>query len=369
MFTAPGYALFTDLLAGWVLTPGRRTITRMLTVADPHGRRAHDAYHRFVRAGAWDMTALWRALAVHAVAVFAPDGVVVLDCDDTVYKKTGRQVNGAGTFRDAVRSTRARVVYAWGLNLVVITLRVTPPWGGGPLGLPVNMRVHRKGGATTVALATQMIAEITDWLPERSFHLHADGAYATLVGAELPRTVVTSRLRRDAALYEPAPPRTGKRGRPRTKGERLPTPPDLAAAATDWVDAEIDERGTTVARRLWHRDVLWYRACPHRLVRLVVVRDPTGVQPDDFFVTSAPVHDPPGTGLATVTLRSTRRPEKHSARSSSGPAEARPQVVGHDRGQHPRRGRAAAQPHLHDRVEHPAVPPRRDHRRIHEPAV
>ena len=134
--------------------------------------------------------------------MFAPNATVILDCDDTVYKKTGRKVNGTGTFRDAVRSTRARVVYAWGLNLVIITLRVTPPWGGCPLGLPINMRVHHKGAATTVELAAQMIREIIDWLPGRDLRLHADGAYATLVGADLPRTVVTSRLRRDAALYE-----------------------------------------------------------------------------------------------------------------------------------------------------------------------
>ena len=255
MFTAPGFAVFTDLPAGWVLTPGRRTITRMLSVADPQGRRAHDAYHRFVRVGRWSMTALWRVLAVHAVAMFAPAATVILDCDDTVYKKTGRQVTGTGTFRDAVRSTRARVVYAWGLNLVIITLRVTPPWGGCPLGLPINMRVHHKGGATTVELAAQMIREIIDWLPGRELHLYADGAYASLVGADLPRTVVTSRLRRDAALYEPAPPRTGKRGRPRTKGARLPTPPELAAAATDWVEVDIDQRGTTVTRRVSPKSV------------------------------------------------------------------------------------------------------------------
>src|SRR5665809_126825 len=102
----------------------------MITVADPQGRRAHDAYHRFLRAGAWSMSALWRVLAVHAVAVFAPTGVGVLDCDDTLYKKTGRKVEGAGTFRDAVRSTPARVVHAWGLTLVIIPLPVTPPWGG-----------------------------------------------------------------------------------------------------------------------------------------------------------------------------------------------------------------------------------------------
>jgi hypothetical protein len=292
VFTAPSFTLFTDLLAGWVLTPGRRTITRMLTVADPQGHRAHDAYHRFIRAGRWDMAALWRVLAVHAIERFYPDGAVLLDCDDTVYKKTGRKVNGAGVFRDAVHSTRSKVVYAWGLNLVVITLRVTPPWGGCPLGLPINVRVHRKGGPSTVALAAQMIREIASWLPGRDLHLHADGAYATLVGADLPRTVVTSRLRRDAALYAPAPPRTGKRGRPRVKGDRLPTPPELARAATDWVDADIDERGTTLARRLWHRDVLWYKVSPRRLVRLVVVRDPTSAQPDDFFVTSAAAADP-----------------------------------------------------------------------------
>ena len=32
-----------------------------------------------------------------------------------------------------------------------------------------------------------------------------------------------ARLRMDAALYEPAPPPAGKKGRPRKKGQRLPT--------------------------------------------------------------------------------------------------------------------------------------------------
>jgi len=45
VFGAPSFAIFTDLLTGWVCAPGRRTITNMITVADPAGRRAHDAYH------------------------------------------------------------------------------------------------------------------------------------------------------------------------------------------------------------------------------------------------------------------------------------------------------------------------------------
>lgn len=289
VFSAPSFAIFKDLLAGWVLAPGRRTITAIITVADPEGGRAHDAYHRFVRDGAWAMAALWQVLAVHAVTRFAPDGTVVLDCDDTLFHKTGRRVDGAGVFRDAVRSTTRRIVYASGLNLVVVTLRVRAPWGGCPIGVPVTVRLHRKADpTTTVAHAAAMIRELAGWLPERSFELCADGAYASLAGAELPRAHLTSRMRRDAALYEPAPPRTGRRGRPRTKGDRLPTPPQLAGQTRpqDWQRISIDVRGRAVERLVHVRDVLWYRVNKTNLVRLVIVRDPNGIEPDDFFFTT-----------------------------------------------------------------------------------
>lgn len=289
VFTAPSLAIFTDLLTGWVCTPGRRTITGMIAVADPTGRRAHDAYHRFVRDGAWNMSSLWRILARHLVATCCPTGVVELLCDDTLFHHEGRKVEGAGVFRDAVRSTIKRVVYARGLNLVVITLRVDPPWGGCPIAVPVNMRLHRKHDpTTTVVHAAAMVREIAGWLPDRQLHLCADGAYATLAGAGLPRTQVTSRMRRDAALYEPAPPRTGRRGRPRMKGARLPTPPELAAGGRkrDWTKVTIDVRGRTAERLVYVRDVLWYRVNKHDLVRLVIVRDPDGVEPDDFFFTT-----------------------------------------------------------------------------------
>lgn len=83
-FTRPSFAIFTDLLTGWVLTPGRRTVTRIITVADPEHRRAHDAYHRFLRVGRWNLAALWRPLAMRIVTVLCPAGQpVVIDVDDT----------------------------------------------------------------------------------------------------------------------------------------------------------------------------------------------------------------------------------------------------------------------------------------------
>ncbi|MHB8187747.1 MAG: transposase [Dermatophilaceae bacterium] len=239
-----------------------------------------------------------------------------LDCDDTLFHKrilgrfawpplraqvhfrvSGHKVAGAGTFRDAVRSTGQRVVYALGLNLVVVTLRITPPWGSMPIAIAVNARLHKKNDPiTTVEHAAQMLRELASWLPDRQLHLCADrqlhlcadGAYASLAGAALPRTHLTSRMRRDAALYEAAPPRTGKRGRPRLKGQRLPTPPKIAAQARprDWRKATIDMRGRTLERLVLTRDVLWYGVNPKELARLVIVRDPNSIEPDDFFVTT-----------------------------------------------------------------------------------
>ncbi|GAA2622753.1 hypothetical protein [Streptomyces vastus] len=67
--------------------------------------------------------------------------------------------------------------------------------------------------------------------------------------------------RAPAALYEAAPPRTRKRGRPRTRGDRLPTPAELAERAkkTDWEQAEVDLRGCSGRRLVLVRDALCYQ--------------------------------------------------------------------------------------------------------------
>jgi len=295
VFTQPSFLLFQELTSAWVLCPGRRTVTRMIGMLGPRPRRAHDAYHRFLRVGAWSTAALWRLLAKGLVAsletsrrLSAQAGVLTLDLDDTLFHKSGRKVEGAGSFRDAVRSTKRRVVYALGLNLVVLTLRVEPPWGGEPLGLPINLRVYRKKGPSHLDLAEEMIREVAGWLPEWKIALCADGAYASLAGRHLPNTHLTSRMRRDAALYELPPKRRKKqRGRPRKKGNRLPCPKEMARRTVKgWKRVTIDVRGRTVEREVFSRRVLWYAVRPDRQVLLVIVRDPDGREPDDFFFTT-----------------------------------------------------------------------------------
>ncbi|WP_370657466.1 transposase [Deinococcus sp. KNUC1210] len=76
--------------------------------------------------------------------------------------------------------------------------------------------------------ARQMLRVVQRWCPGRPLIVVADSTYASIAWLHdlqqgHPITVIT-RLRLDAALYDPAPERqVGQLGRPRLKGDRLPT--------------------------------------------------------------------------------------------------------------------------------------------------
>jgi DDE superfamily endonuclease len=129
-----------------------------------------------------------------------------------------------------------------------------------------------------------MLLVLRRWYPQREIVTVADRAYASLKLLDRcrklsePITFVT-RLRLDAALYEPAPPRRpGQRGRPRLKGERLP---DLSEVAEDpktvWEPITIanwygsEQRTVEVASAT----AVWYSTgLPTVSVRWVLIRDP-----------------------------------------------------------------------------------------------
>lgn len=292
VFTKPSRALMENIVEGWILCPCRRFVTSIYQFGDPERNRAHDAYHRWFRAGAWTVTALFQVLARTLVALFGHSNVLWLLGDDTVHKKTGRKVNGAKTCRDAVRSTSKKVVYVWGLQIVLLCLEIIPPWGGEPLALPINMRLYRKRpnkkvGKTVLDLMRDMLLDIVDWFPGRTIYFTADGFYASLAGRLPPGVHLISRIRSDAAIYRKPPRKTpGKQGRPRSRGDRLPTPEEIAAKATDWRPIKTIERGKERNRLVIVRHVVWHKVLPGRYIRLTIFRDPTGVEKDDYFFTT-----------------------------------------------------------------------------------
>jgi hypothetical protein len=119
------------------------------------------------------------------------------------------------------------------------------------------------------------------WLPQREKVVVADSSFAALelLAARPDQLHLVTRLRLDAALYEPAPERQpGQNGRPRKKGNRLPT---LAQVV---LDPDTTWRAVPLPR--WYRQgerrveitrgtAVWYHSGkPPVLIRWVLGRDP-----------------------------------------------------------------------------------------------
>jgi hypothetical protein len=88
----------------------------------------------------------------------------------------------------------------------------------------LGRKYHKK---TELLLA--LVRRVERELPEQRLHFFGDYGYtAPAVLRNFPRRIeVTGRAHPKARLYEPAPPRGGGRGRPRVRGQQLPSPQEL----------------------------------------------------------------------------------------------------------------------------------------------
>lgn len=279
------------LLIGTILCSGRRTVASVLRITG----RAHDRHfvntHRVLSRAAWSPRSAARILVRLLVEAFVPHGPVVLALDDTIERRWGRRIQARGIYRDPVRSSGAHFVKTSGLRWMSLMLLAPIPWAGRVWALPFltalvpSERACRERGhrhKTLLDVGRQMALQVRRWLPERDLVLVGDSAFSALMFlAALRRGGITAitRLRLDAALYDPAPPRLpGTIGRPRKKGVRRPT---LSKILTDpgtiWQQVSVPgwygmgERRIEIATAtaVWHHFGL-----PAVPIRWVLIRDP-----------------------------------------------------------------------------------------------
>jgi DDE superfamily endonuclease len=214
--------------------------------------------------------------------------------DETLERRRGTKIAATGVYRDPVRSSHGHFVKASGLRWVCLMLLVPVPWASRAWALPFlstlapSERYAEERGEPHKKItdwARQMLLLVRRWWPEREIVAVADSGYACIKLLAscrhfLPKPVsFVTRLRLDAALYEPAPPRRpGQMGRPRLKGKRLPA---LAVVASDpstvWRAVTVadwygkGERAVEVASAT----AVWYHTgLPPVPLRWVLIRDP-----------------------------------------------------------------------------------------------
>jgi hypothetical protein len=284
------------LVAGAILAPGRRTVSSALRAMGLDQHKRFHRYHRVLSRASWSSREVSRILLGCLVEAFVPEGdPLVVGIDETLERRWGKKISARGVYRDPVLSTHENFVKSSGLRWVCVMLLVEVPWAARVWALPFlsalapSERYAAKRGKRHKKItewAWQLLLLLRRWYPEREIVAVADRAYATLKLLDRcrklrnPITFIT-RLRLDAALYKPAPPRRpGQIGRPRIKGERLPNLSEVAEdPKTVWKPTKIanwygsGERIVEIASAtaVWYSTSLF--AVP---VRWVLISDPRG---------------------------------------------------------------------------------------------
>jgi len=297
------------LLIGAILAPGKRTVASLLRIIGLSRERRFVNYHRVLNRAAWNTRAAARLLLELLIATFVPTGSVVLGIDDTIERRRGKRISANGIYRDPVRSSKGHFVKASGLRWLSLMLLAPIPWAGRVWAMPFltalapSERYCREQGKRHKKLtiwAQQLALQARRWLPGREIVLLGDSSFAALdLLAALARhgLICITRLRLDAALYEPALPRQpGTVGRPRTKGARLPNlSVILADERTHWMQVTVPGWYGEAARvvEFCSATAVWRHAGqPVVPIRWVLLRDPQRRFEPQALLCTDPQRDP-----------------------------------------------------------------------------
>ncbi|MGH3151754.1 MAG: IS701 family transposase [Streptosporangiaceae bacterium] len=287
LFTAPSFRTFCGLACGFLAQTGKRTVCGMLAGAGLPRLWPHDRAHRFFARARWDADELGLAVARLVVTLLVPAGEpVTVAIDDTLFRRRGKKVWAASWFHDGSAPGPAKTGY--GNNWVIAAVVVRLPAVRRPVAIPVLAKLVIKdtSSASRLWLARRMTGMLAGALPGRHIRVVADSAYAGGELKKLPAAVTwTTRLRKDAALYGLPPQRTGKRGRPRAKGDRLSSLATLAAT-TAFTPVTVTQYGKTAAISAAPLTCLWPSVFGTRPVTVELIRDRSASSYDLALITT-----------------------------------------------------------------------------------
>jgi hypothetical protein len=311
LFTKRVWQHVQVLLVGTILTPDRRTVTAALRVMGLAHVKSFPQYHRVLNRAVWSSMEGSRLLLHLLVHTLARTGPLVMGLDDTIERRRGAKIRAKGIYRDPMRSSHSHVVKASGLRWLSLMLLVPLPWAKRVWALPFltalapSKRYYQERGQRHTKLtdwAEQMLLVVRRWVRERALVVVTDSSFAVITllwhmrQLRHPVSWIT-RLRLDAALYEPAHfERHARMADRASKASALPTLAQvLANPATPWATATVrgwyGERERVV--QVVSATTVWYHlGMPPLPIRWVLVRHPHGEFAAQALLCTDPTVDP-----------------------------------------------------------------------------
>ena len=253
-FTEPTYRRFTVLALAAILTTGRRTVSNLLrTVGTKLGGGHASSYHRLLSARRWLCLRLDRALATLILETQDPNAVI--------YSFSPRP---------------------WPLPVLMVLYRT-----------PTFDTEHGRRHKTPAEWMRQLLALMIHWFPERRFAFVGDAAYGSheftrFVRRHRRHVKLVSRFHANANLYGPPPQRTKNTiGRPRVRGDKLPSPSEVVAKTKPKIKNVSWYGGAKRRVALVTGTGHWYHSGQGLIpIRWVQVRDLSGTRREEYFFTT-----------------------------------------------------------------------------------
>ena len=347
-FSAPAFETFRMLVVGFLCRVGEHSVCGMLQGARLQRLWHHTRGHSFFAERKWCPDKLGLLLLAFLVARFVPaDQPIRLAVDDSLFTRWGKRVYGAAWQYDGSRPSGQGAQIGYGNNWVILTAIVPLPFMKRAVSVSIFCRpwrpdpeakAERKRGRrpkpnpaypSKYQLAREMLDLVAAAYPQREIELVGDCAYATkaLGGGLQERVMITSRLKANAKLYAPKPPRTGKRGQPAKKGSRLPRLAQIADdPATVWEQLEVTREGKRRTVQVHGFEALFYDVWGERPVRVVLVRERARNTGYDVALVSMNMHATPAQIIEFYDDRWSIEVCIESAKQITGVGQARNRV-------------------------------------------
>ena len=114
VFTTPTFTTFVQIVTGWVFSQRHRFITEIIFSGGNVGNGHWSRFHRFFSHAAWDIDAFSLVLAKLVVSVLAPGATFLWAVADTLCRRRGLTLYGAGMHYDPLISSRQKALVNWG---------------------------------------------------------------------------------------------------------------------------------------------------------------------------------------------------------------------------------------------------------------
>jgi len=302
IFSAPTFENFRYLLLSWLMNPHHGWLSNCLRAflhmpdlyPTQRGKPKHfSAFYRFFTRAKWDLDSLGELLA--RALEHRLDGSLNVIVDDTLCRRSGPMILGAGIHHDPLRTTRtdgkSRRSFSFGLQFVILAVWVPVSFvHARGIAVPVLFRLYRSKKRcpaeqyrTRTELAAELLQIACRWWPDRPMVISVDHEYAckTVLSVLDDNQELVGPMRLDAALYQPYQPEYAGFGRPPIWGERLDSPQQLADdESIKWEECQLVMYGQRVTLLVKTQQARWKSAGKDRVLTVIVTRDPTGTYDD-----------------------------------------------------------------------------------------